>query len=273
MKKYEFSTIFWNICTGDDSEVRPETSWKTRAPHVQNLLKRNTCDIMSLVELSRSGKNEGMNIYELCSTFSDHHLVFRSYGGYSLGALINTRKFAVSNVRVFDLLPDISSLSFIMMIVDVVHKKSKALMSLVVTHFPTNFEYKQTASMYFVNIIEASVPQDRVMLICGDFNTEGEENYTALENHIPGAQVITREFLASIDLKLHGTYLGFRGIDKRFRTLEYAKGLDIIMTRDIESKPVEIVDFELHTYGDTCETYTYPSDHLAIKCQMFITQS
>jgi endonuclease/exonuclease/phosphatase family metal-dependent hydrolase len=298
MKRYEFSTLLWNVCTGDNAEVRKETSWHTRGPRVRKFLQNNTADIMCLVELSRSGRKNirvsetqesetkqiahSMNIYKLAAPFPGHHLVFRSYGGFSLGALVNTKKFVVGDVRVCDIAPDVMDAYNIIMFVDLIHKRSDTPFTLAVTHLPAKHEHRQYALERFAECVNA-LPDDRRLLICGDFNIDGTENYDRIESSLMDVEIRTREIVAKHDNPedsngphsvaseiLRGTYLGFRDIGRSWRELDTAGGFDIIMTRGIDAQVPETPDFMGYEFGDTCETYTYPSDHLAIHCRMFL---
>jgi endonuclease/exonuclease/phosphatase family metal-dependent hydrolase len=263
MKPKGFKVLCWNVDQANREEGHPETMWDVRSPGAADLIRKAAADIVCLVEL-RSLATSKETPEKFVASFPEYASIIRPYnhywGCFSMAILYRRDKLFAGDTRVV-VMGDNMQTSRLIMFTDFTDKKSGVKFTVGVTHFDLPEDVKWES----VRIASAALrDQPLPTFLYGDFNffddLEGtEQREKMLESCVDLAYPLGR-----------GTFVGFPHDEFKKSPGNYSRLDHVFMLGGYlsgawrASPPYSPFLDEYKLDNSSYETYTYPSDHLAI---------
>lgn len=266
--KFEF--LAWNIDQARREEAVPETKWDVRSPAVKHLIKKCDADIIALIELrDLETSKESARAFLSSPDFAKYDIVHRRYGdnpiAFSMALLVKHEKFMIGDVRVHQYHNNPAN-EKIVMFVDVKNKADQTWFTVGVTHLDLPEQSKWTSVHILRNLILA---QRYPCFVYGDYNFFSDMEGDAQRGYMLEKLVDLAFPLEGVN---GGTFVGFPHDDHK-QSWEKPSRLDHIFApqRGVVGKYATSPFIEEYKFDNTSyETYTYPSDHLALSLQIRI---
>jgi len=260
--------LFWNIDQARAHEKDKQTCWDTRSEAVKSLIVSCDADIIGLVELrDLETSSESARKFLSDPRFLRYDVVSRRYCHFAvtfqMALLFDPTKFFLGDVRVHSYLGKPEN-DKIVMFVDLQSKSTLNWFTVGVTHFDLPEDVKWT-SVRTLRPLLAS--QKYPCLVYGDYNffndLEGKEQRAfMLEEFYDLAHP-----LQSALGPLNGTFVGF-SIDPNKQSFEKPSRLDHIFSANMRGTCTSPFVDQFCFDNSTLDSYTYPSDHLALLLQI-----
>lgn len=271
-----FSMLCWNVDQARREEKVEQTRWDIRSPHVKQLIKKAKCDIVVLLEL-RDLETSTENWRQFLSYFPEYDHVSRRYCHFDLtfamSLMVDPKKFFIGDTRVHSYSDDPQK-SKIVMFVDLQRKDTLKWCTIGVTHFDLPEDIKWVSVKKLRDLIST---QQYPTMVYGDYNFfDDADGIKQREYMLETCDDVAYPLLRvnhgyGIPENLSGTFIGFSH-DEQKKSYEKMSRLDhIFIPRQPSNKKI-LVDFAespfMENYkfdNSSYDSYTYPSDHLAIR--------
>lgn len=274
-----FSMLCWNVDQARREEKEEQTKWDTRSPHVKQLIKSVKCDIVALLEL-RDLETSKENWRQFLSHFPEYDHVSRRYCHFELTfamtLMVDPKKFFIGDTRLHSYSDD-QQKSKIVMFVDLQCKHTLKRFTIGVTHFDLPEDIKWVSVKKLRDLIST---QQYPTMVYGDYNFfDDMDGIKQREYMLETCNDVAHPLIridTNVPEKLSGTFIGFKH-DEQKKSYEKMSRLDHIFVPRTIDKQISIAiadspNMENYKFDNSSyESYTYPSDHLAIRvnCMLF----